>query len=115
MDSKNVGTFKDKNLEKAVKTKINKPTGVLYKNNVQRITSLSSELIIRDISGIENLTNLTSLSLSQCLISDIRSLKGLTNLKMLNLGSNSISDDNIQMIKNALSNCKIYILTKSIF
>ncbi|MCH4198720.1 MAG: cell wall-binding repeat-containing protein [Clostridium tyrobutyricum] len=90
-------TFKDINLEKAVRSTINKPTGKLYKSDVDKITNLSAknenyENSITDISGIENLTNLKTLDLSWNEISDISKLKSLNSLEILNLEGNEISD-----------------------
>lgn len=135
IDSKDIVTFKDENLEKAVRDKINKETGDIYITDVKNIVSLNaSNKNIKDISGIENLiglltldlgnnqisdisvlnglTNLETLNLSYNEISDIRNLKGLTKLQTLNLNSNEIGDiSTIQTLNNLkslnLSNCKI--------
>jgi len=88
--------FKDINLEKAVRKNINKPTGILYSNDVEPITSLSVTGIemVEDISGIESLTNLTMLGLGNNKISDISALKGLNKLETLFLTNNKITDIN---------------------
>ena len=76
--SNGVVTFKDKNLEKAIRTKINKLTGDIYKSDVEKITELTVEKIeITDISGIENLINLQYLGLSSNQVSNISALQGL--------------------------------------
>lgn len=86
-------TFADKNLEKAVRDNINKPTGDLYKSDVEKITKLRAEYKnIKDISGIEYLTNLECLYLTTNSITDITPLKNLTNLEKLNIEFNEISD-----------------------
>lgn len=91
--SSDVVTFKDKNLEKAIRSAINKSTGNITQNDVKKITSLTiMDDSIQDISGIENLTNLQTLCLYYNQISDISALKGLTNLQDLGLGANQISD-----------------------
>ncbi|WPC39539.1 leucine-rich repeat domain-containing protein [Clostridium sp. JS66] len=89
----NVVMFKDLNLEKAVRSEINKPSGDIYKSDVEKIVSLKPYAEgIQDISGIENLTNLQFLDLSQSKISDISELKNLTKLQTLLLSDNEISD-----------------------
>lgn len=90
---KEVINFNDKNLELAIRNAINKPTGDLYKSDVQGITRLTAEgKSIADLSGIENLINLQQLNLDKNFISDITPLKGLTSLATLSLGDNQISD-----------------------
>ena len=95
-------TFKDKNLEQAIRNKINKLTGDLYESNVDKITQLDIEYSeIEDIRGIENLINLRMLNLRENKISDISALKNLTNLKQLSLGGNKFSD--ISVLKNLVN------------
>lgn len=132
----NLVTFKDKNLEKVIRNTINKPTGFLYKSDMAKITvlagnSYSNDSRISDLSGIENLSNLQTLSLKWNSIKNIDSLKGLTkiqnidlsynynglidinvlktltNLKTLYLISSPTSGDRQELI-NALPNCEIY-------
>jgi hypothetical protein len=93
-------TFKDKNLEQAVRNAANKPTGSLYKSDVQKITKLAVlGKSISDLSGIENLTSLQQLDLSgdssqktYNYISDLSPLRGLTSLTHLMLNNNNVSD-----------------------
>ena len=87
-------TFKDANLEQAVRKAINKPImGPLYTTEVQKITELVVECKdLVDIGGIESLTNLKTLGLSNNKIIDITPLKGLVNLQSLFLTSNKITD-----------------------
>ncbi|MFL0268872.1 leucine-rich repeat domain-containing protein [Candidatus Clostridium radicumherbarum] len=86
-------TFKDKNLEQAVRNAINKPTGTIFKSDVAHITYLHLyNKNISDISGIENLSSLQTLDLENNQISDISAMNGLTNLQFLNLDLNGISD-----------------------
>ncbi|MCH3965162.1 MAG: leucine-rich repeat domain-containing protein [Clostridium sp.] len=92
-------TFKDSNLEKAVRDAINKPTGDIYKSDVEKITELNAEWMgIQDLSGIENLTSLRSLHLYNSNLNDISPLKNLTNLQDLDLCYTGISD--ITQLKN---------------
>jgi putative cell wall-binding protein len=85
--------FKDSNLEKLVRDAINKPTGTLYKSDVNKITELNAgSKGISSIAGIENLTNLRELYLYGNQIDDINPLRNLINLQTLYLISNKISD-----------------------
>lgn len=86
-------TFKSKGLESAIRTALRKPSGNLYKSDVEKITALNAQHKgIGDLNGIENLTNLQTLDLDHNLISDINALTKLTNLKNLDLNNNKISD-----------------------
>ncbi|MBZ9688262.1 leucine-rich repeat domain-containing protein [Clostridium estertheticum] len=93
-------TFSDKNLELLIRSCINKPTGDILKSdldNIRFMDTLNFSGKIADLSGIENLTNLTTLDLSNNLITNIEPLKGLTNLTCLHLSNNQIS--NIESLK----------------
>ena len=86
-------TFKDINFEKAIRKTLNKPTGNITSDDVQKITKLTiSDESIKDISGIEYLTNLREFSLTDSSVSDISSLSGLIKLKKLSLPNNEIID-----------------------
>ena len=58
-------------------------------NNIKELNLRNGQ--IKDISGIENFTALTSLDLSQNIISSVEPLKNLVNLKTLNLYDNVLS------------------------
>jgi len=92
-------TFPDKNLEKIIREKIQCPTGDILKDDVDKITEIgdSEGKHITNLSGIENLTNLTLLNLSNNHINSIEPLKELTMLTNLNLASNQMS--NIEPLK----------------
>lgn len=116
-------TFPDKNLEQAIRKTIGKPNGDLYKSDVESITKLISnnvgfngsgmsevqikeileKMYIKDISGIENLTNLQYLELGPIQVNDISAIKGLTNLQKLKLIGGKIN--NISAIEG-LTNLK---------
>ena len=88
--------WKDNNLKKAMQ----KITGIKNReimfSDVKDITELNlSKKKIKNICGLENLTNLKSLDLSYNQISDISSLRNLTNLEDLRLRCNSIVDISI--------------------
>ena len=85
--------FNNAKLEKAVRSSIKKPHGILYGSDVQKITSLNLEVAnLVDISGIESLTNLSTLGLGNNKIVDIGALSGLTKLQNLFLFNNKIVD-----------------------
>ena len=92
-------TFPDKNLEETIREKIQCPTGDILKDDVDKITNLQNaqDKHITNLSGIENLINLTLLDLSNNQISNIEPLIGLTNLTNLALDNNKIS--NIEPLK----------------
>lgn len=97
--SDEVVTFKDKNLEQAIRDTINKPTGNIYKSDVKKITSLKAdEENIQDISGIESLVNLKELGLTGNKITNLKPLKDMINLTNLSLDNNEIND--ISVLKN---------------
>lgn len=93
--------FKDEYFEAEVRRLAGKFGVDLYKEDVKNIISLTYNLDlntddykkIRDITGIENLTNLEDLQLVNNEV-NTSSLKSLTKLKSLNLLSNQISDIN---------------------
>lgn len=88
-----VVTFKDANLENAVRKAANKPTGNLTKKDVENIRYLyCGGDNIKSLAGIENLTNLWVLTLDQNQISDITPLKNLKVLQLLNISGNKVSD-----------------------
>lgn len=88
-----VVTFPDANLEAAVRTAINQPTGDIQDTDVAGLTSFSaSGAGIADLSGLENATGLTALDLATNQIADVSPLAGLTNLLNLDLNENQITD-----------------------
>ncbi|MBU3110993.1 YARHG domain-containing protein [Clostridium lacusfryxellense] len=92
-------TFPDKNLEQMVRDIIQCPTGAIIKDDVDKISSLQNTIgkHITNLSGIENLTNLTLLNLSNNQITNIEPLIGLTKLTDLALVNNKIT--NIEPLK----------------
>lgn len=90
-------TFPDKSLEKIIRDTIKKPNGDILKGDVDTIRYLtyiggSQDVSIKDLSGIENLTNLTWLDLCQHEITNIEPLSRLTNLTRLSLYRNPITN-----------------------
>lgn len=97
-------SFKDKNLENEIRDYIEKPSGDIYQSDIEDITGLyMNKSQIKDLSGMENLTNLKQLNLCGNEIKDISKLKNLLNLKDIDLSHNEISD--ISALKN-LTNLK---------
>lgn len=91
--------FQDPNLESRIRKIIKRPTGDIYESDVQDITYLyASEDNIKDLEGIQYLTNITQLELGGNQISNISVLKDLKNLTHLDLSNNQISD--INALKN---------------
>ena len=96
---RHIATFEDANLEEAI-------TGVLGIGAQEDLTcGLISELAvlvgpngpsmdheIESLVGVQNLTGLSSLTLSENSISDVSALNGLTGLTYLDLTGNSITD-----------------------
>ncbi|NFP89939.1 leucine-rich repeat domain-containing protein [Clostridium sporogenes] len=108
-DENAVITFKDKNLEKAVRDTIKKPNGNLYQRDVEKITRLNIVgYNIKNIDGIERLTNLQGLWMGGTKVKDISPLKSLTNLQILNATQCDIDD--ISPLKE-LSNLKYLYLS----
>ncbi|MBA7479402.1 hypothetical protein ES704_04056 [subsurface metagenome] len=89
--------FPDKNLEKVVRTALDKPAGeAITPAELAELTMLSArEQGITDLSAIEYCTNLTRLELSKNQLRDVSPLSSLTNLTMLQL--NNISSYSIQI------------------
>ncbi len=86
-------SFPDASLEAAIRAGLNKPGGRMAQADLLRVTSLrATHAGIRDLSGLENATNLTELDLEGNRISDISALSSLTNLTELDLENNQISD-----------------------
>lgn len=88
-------TFADSNLELAVRTEINKPSGSIQNTDLVGVgfTSLrASSLNIQNLSGLEYCTDLTHVELYGNKISDISVLASLTSLRDIYLWNNQIVD-----------------------
>ena len=86
-------TFRDANLEAAIRAAPNMPTGAIIPGNLRGLTRLSANSgQIRHLTGLEHATRLTYLSLWGNQISDISPLSSLTKLTSLNLLHNRISE-----------------------
>jgi hypothetical protein len=86
-------TFKDENLESAVRDILNYYSKPIYQSQLLTFSEIDlSYRNISDLSGIENFRNLEELNLNSNNIADVRPLQSLNALKRLDLGSNQISD-----------------------
>jgi len=119
-------------VEKAIREKLNMPTGELTKADYEKVTELvlnHSNLTnakglekltqlkelnlhlnkLTDVAGLEKLTQLTDLYLHVNQLTDVRGLEKLTKLKVLSLYDNpDISKALIDELQKALPKCKIY-------
>lgn len=101
------GIIKDKNLERVIRKTINKPTGVIYREDLENITTLVAVGEgIENISGLENCKSLNKLDLGikfvgnnngeyQILknnIKDVSPLRNLKNLNWISLQCNNIEE-----------------------
>jgi Leucine-rich repeat (LRR) protein len=92
-DQTQVITFKDPNLEQAVRQAISKPQGVILVGDVANLLIFQAiNSGIKDLSGLEYFTKLNVLMLDGNNISDISQLAKLQKLGLLHLENNQISD-----------------------
>jgi Leucine-rich repeat (LRR) protein len=86
-------SFPDPNLQAVIREAIGKPTGNIYKIDLEGLASLdASGKSIVDLTGLEHVTSLTHLYLLDNQISDISALANLPSLIELYIGWNQISD-----------------------
>ena len=80
-------------IEAAIREKISKPTGELTTADFEKMTTLNlrnNQLI--DVQGLEKLTQLRRLFLTDCRVSDVKGLEGLTKLEYLELYGNQLTE-----------------------
>jgi Leucine-rich repeat (LRR) protein len=88
-----VVAFPDTGLEAAIRTKLNKPTGDIYRTELFAIQELQADSMgIADLTGLEYCINIQVLNLGYNQIIDIGPISGLTWLEDLNLTKNQIVD-----------------------
>ncbi|MCB2359169.1 leucine-rich repeat domain-containing protein [Clostridium estertheticum] len=110
---KDVIIFPDKNLEKVVRHAIKKYNGDILKGDVAKIKELkASNANISNLSGIQNLTELTLLYLYNNKIDNIDDLKGLTKLTVLDLYNNKI--ENINALRKLTNLTTLYLWNNKI-
>jgi hypothetical protein len=86
-------TFRDPQLEQAVRDALEKPIGPITITDAQSLTTLFADSRqISELGGLSKLRNLQLLNLELNQITDIGELGSLTNLTQLFLGWNNISD-----------------------
>lgn len=103
VSNSNIVIFADSNLEAVIRNKINKPTGTLYKSDVEGITRLEIRNAgVTSLDGIENLSNLQGLGVLDNSVYDIDSVKYLTKLDTIALRSMQLKnmDEIISVLKN---------------
>ncbi|MDP2323893.1 MAG: leucine-rich repeat domain-containing protein, partial [Gammaproteobacteria bacterium] len=87
--------FPDPNLEQAVRDAIDKPSGAIEFSDLEGVTSLDgSGYGIQDLTGLEQLADLTDLRLNNNSISDLSPvayLTGLTHLELSNVNPSGIA------------------------
>ncbi len=85
-------TLTDKVVEKAIRTKISKPSGTLYKSDLAKVYRLKIPAGYKTLNDLKLLTNLEYLDLSNTKLTSVSSLASLKNLRVLYLYKNSIKD-----------------------
>ncbi|WP_050607466.1 leucine-rich repeat domain-containing protein [Clostridium niameyense] len=88
-------TFKDENLERIIREDLNKPSGDIFIKDISKAKIVyldASNKDIKDLSGIEYLTDLKKLKLNDNKIDDISKISDLKSLKYLDLKNNNIKD-----------------------
>jgi hypothetical protein len=113
-------TFADPVLEAMIRGSMGKTEGDITVAEAQAVTRMnfsnelqsyiSEETPIKDLSGLENFTNLENLDLSNHAVTDISPLQGLTKLTTLSLAGNPVAD--VSPLAG-LTNLKLLILSGS--
>jgi len=111
-------TFPDPVLERYVRKALDKPEGELTAGELATITRLECDLDwqefipddirIHDLTGMEALLNLRTLTLSFHAASDLSPLRGLGKLVTLNIGGNGVSDITALENLTALEELRIF-------
>ena len=100
-------------VEKAIRNHraVKKPTGELTEADLEKVTELElKQNQLTDVpKGLEKLTKLRSLYLSDNQLTNVKGLEKLTQLKELNLTYNpDLTKAQIDELKKALPKCKFY-------
>ncbi len=88
-------TFPDIYLESLIRSVTGIPSAPIMRSDVYLITALDAingEYTITDLTGIEELVNLTYIDFDYCYITDLTPLSQLPVLQTLNLNFNNVSD-----------------------
>lgn len=99
----------DKELEKAIRLKLDAANGAITCTQMREITDL--DLVdypgVRNISAIRHCKNLYILSLQDTQVSDLMPLSGLTDLETLSINCTNVTD--LSPLANMLSLRELYI------
>lgn len=85
-------TFSDKVVETAVRKRISKLTGTVYKSDLARVYRLKVPAGYKTLNDLKQLTNLEYLDLDNTKLTNVSPLSTLKNLRVLYLYGNSIKD-----------------------
>ena len=93
VDCSGVLHFAEPKFENAVRFAIDKPEGDIYASDVADLEVLFADRIdISDLTGIQCLTSLTELDISENQLTDISPVTGLSKLRVLYVRENQVSD-----------------------
>ena len=102
-------------LEKAIRKSIKKPTGELSKKDLEKVErldlgmGLTNNKLTEVPKGLEKLTKLTNLLLSDNKLTDVTGLEKLTKLEKLYLNDNpDLTKAQIVELQKALPKCRIF-------
>jgi Leucine-rich repeat (LRR) protein len=85
--------FPDANLDAKIRAAIGKPSGIIYSDDLEAMTTLNAfGSGIADLTGIDECTGLVLLTLYNNSITSIAPLSGLRSLTYLDVNMNQISD-----------------------
>ena len=84
-------TFEDKGVEASIRARIGKPTGTVYKSDIEKIYRLKVTRVDKTLNDLKKLPNLEYLDLSNTKVKYITPLSSLKNLRVLYLQRNNIS------------------------
>ncbi|MDM8550862.1 PKD domain-containing protein [Desulfobacterales bacterium HSG2] len=102
IDMKQVVSFPDINLDAAIRKAIGKSERNIYASDLDGLTYLdASQREIKNLEGLQHLSDLTSLWLNENMISNISVLAELINLTELNLSNNYWLSDISPLIDNS--------------
>lgn len=111
--------FPDEGLETAIRTQLRIPFGFITAGDLLELRTLDARNFnIRDLRGLENAANLTSLDIStdvalQNAVRDLTPLADLTNLRFLDVENNDITD--ITSIAGLFNLDELYMAGNPIF
>lgn len=93
-------TFADPNLEKVVRSAIRRPTGDIYPEHVSSLENLFAyKKGIKDLEGVQFLTNLGALYVDRNEISNIEPIFQLKNLWRVDIYENNVSEADKKRLK----------------